>query len=364
MVDLAAFGIDLGKETCARPRAYAEAMLLKVSRTFALTINVLPAAPRRSVLLAYLFCRIADTVEDDPELSGAEKRDLLGRFEAIFLPNADWKAAADAFAGALPEEWKRSDDDSRFLSAHPRWPLELFFDLPASTVEHVSACVREMQRGMGEFALRQATPGEWGGLKTVAELDRYCYFVAGVVGVMLTELFAEYTPLIADSTADALRARAIDFGEGLQLVNIVKDAAEDSGRGISFVPEELCAAHGLEPKDLFAPENAEAAMGVMRALCEKALGHLDRAFEYSLLLPRLEPRLRLFCLWALLMAVATLERVTRDAQVLGEKKVKITRAEVKSIVRGSSLRVWSDALLKRQYGKLRARTVRNLEAAR
>ena len=65
-----------------------------------------------------------------------------------------------------------------------------------------------------------------------------------------------------------------------------------------------------------------------------------------------------------LMAVATLERVTRDAQVLGEKKVKISRDEVKAIVRGSSLRVWSDALLKRQYGKLRERTVRNLEAAR
>ena len=364
MVDLAAFGIDLKNERCDRPWAYAEAMLLKVSRTFALTINVLPSAPRRSVLLAYLFCRVADTVEDDPALSGEEKRDLLAKFDAIFLPNADWTRAAIEFAAALPEEWRNSDDDAKFLSAHPRWPLGLFFDLPASTVAHVSACVREMQRGMGEFALRQTVPGEWGGLKTVAELDRYCYFVAGIVGVMLTELFVEYTPLIADSTADALRARAIDFGEGLQLVNIVKDAAEDSLRGVSYVPEELCAAAGLTPKTLFAPENAEAAMGVMRALCEKALGHLDRAFEYSLLLPRLEPRLRLFCLWALLMAVATLERVTRDAQVLGEKKVKITRAEVKAIVRGSSLRVWSDALLKRQYGKLRARTVRNLEAAR
>ena len=354
MIDRARFGIDLEKDACAQPRAYADEMLVRVSRTFALCIGVLPGPVRRAVLLAYLFLRVADTVEDDARLPGAEKKRLLELYAAIFLPGADREAAARLFVDGLPGSWRDSAEDSEFLSAHPRWLLGLLDDLPERTVAHVSACVREMSAGMGEFALRQPEAGTWGGLRDVRELDRYCYFVAGVVGVMLTEIFVDHSPLVGAARADALRARAIDFGEGLQLVNIVKDAEEDSRRGISFLPEELCAAHGVSSKTMFDAENREGAMAVMRELSAKALEHLDRGFEYTLLLPRLEPRIRLFCLWALFMAAATLQRVSRDAQVLGEKKVKIARKEVKAIVRRTTLTVWSNGLLRRQYAALRA----------
>jgi farnesyl-diphosphate farnesyltransferase len=363
MVDqLAPFGIDLAEEECRRPWAYSEFMLEKVSRTFALNIQVLSPSLKRSILLGYLFCRMADTVEDEPGMPGARKRDLLELFRAIFAPGSAWKERAAEFAATLPENWRTSQDPNAFLTAHPEWPLGLLMDGDPRDLIHVGRCVDTMSQGMAEFALRQATGVEWVPLQTVAELDRYCYFVAGTVGEMLTELFSDHSPLISPARREKLRARSVDFGLGLQLVNILKDAAEDSVRGICYIPEELTARHGITTAQLLDPAHKSAAMAAMRELTAKALTHLDAAFAYTLDLPRLEPRMRLFCLWPLFMAAATLAEVAASDRVLSQEKVKISRAQVKSIVRNTTLTCASNFLLRRQYHHWRRLIVQRLEA--
>jgi farnesyl-diphosphate farnesyltransferase len=123
-------------------------------------------------------------------------------------------------------------------------------------------------------------------VETLEELDRYCWYVAGTVGVMLCELFIGHAR-IADDRARAMRARCVSFGTGLQLVNILKDRAEDGSRGVSWLPSSIEGA-GAAP--LFA----------------KTLRHLEEAVEYTLAIPRRHRKLRLFCEWPLLMAAETL----------------------------------------------------------
>ncbi len=361
MSELELFGIDLRENRCDKPWSYSEYMLQKVSRTFALNIGVLPLALKKSVLLAYLFCRMADTVEDDPSLPGEEKKELLALFRAIFERDADWALRAKEFVFALPSDWSNSKEKDKFLTAHPEWPLRLLFDMKSETVEHLSLTIRTMSEGMGEFAARQTVPGEWQPLQSEEELDRYCYYVAGTVGEMLTRLFLDHSPLIISRERKILEENSIGFGEALQLVNIIKDAREDSERGISFIPESLCAEMGISTQTLFEEKNRAAACKVFGKLIAKAVGFLDQALDYTLALPRLEPKIRLFCLWPLLMAVSTLERATQGDQLLSGPKVKISRKEVKQILFWSTLQCGSNTLLRRRYNAQRKTILRNLE---
>src|SRR5574343_1357258 len=115
--DRVRFGIDPSGQHCEHPWQYSSAMLQRVSRTFALNIKVLPRVRlRQPVLLAYLFCRMADTVEDCAGLSAARKMELLSLFAAIFdATPASWGLAANRFVEALPQSWRESEDDEEYL---------------------------------------------------------------------------------------------------------------------------------------------------------------------------------------------------------------------------------------------------------
>jgi farnesyl-diphosphate farnesyltransferase len=355
------FGVDLASEQCAQPWSYSEFMLEKVSRTFALNIQVLPARLKRPVLLAYLFCRMADTLEDEAGIPGATKRVWLDHFRRIFNEPSHWQQRTADFLAELPQDWATSTDHSRFLTAHPQWPLSLFFDGRQTDIVPVSWCVDEMSQGMADYAERQADGQAWVPLKDLADLDQYCYYVAGTVGIMLTDLFAGHSPLISEKRREKMHQYANSFGLGLQLVNIIKDAAEDARRGISFIPEELTQRHGISTRQLLEEEHRAPALRVIRDMSAKALNHLDEAMTYTLLIPRLEPRIRLFCLWPLFMAAATLGEVLKDARVLGPDKVKISRAQVKRIMMQTSASCASNTLLRMQYARLRQMVVEGLE---
>ncbi|HLP43122.1 MAG TPA: squalene/phytoene synthase family protein, partial [Fibrobacteria bacterium] len=138
------------------PGELAEFMLGKVSRTFALNIRILPQRLRRQVLLAYLFCRMADTLEDDAELAPAEKVDLLQAFRRIFPPGPDWAGRIEDFASRVPARWRESERWDHLLVFHCRHILPQLREFPASAVAAISACVDEMGLGMIRFTERQA----------------------------------------------------------------------------------------------------------------------------------------------------------------------------------------------------------------
>jgi farnesyl-diphosphate farnesyltransferase len=336
----------------ADPERLAEFLLGKVSRTFALNIQVLPAGLRRQVLLAYLFCRMADTLEDDHELPSEEKIGLLERFRGLFPPGKDWEAGHDALLRALPSHWKGSDKWDRLLVAHGRWIFAQLVEFPDPVVNVISSCVREMCDGMIRFTAKQAELGASGAglIGTMEDLDSYCYFVAGTVGNLLCDLFTLQSPLIGKRRAKALRSLSVSFGLGLQLTNILKDVQEDRERNVSYIPQTLLTEEGLSQADFLAPQGREGAARILDRLIAKARRHLEDALEYTCLLPRLEPRLRLFCLWPLFMAAETLSLLARNHKAYGEgTKMKISRDQVRRIMRRTGLACWSNAWIRSMF---------------
>jgi farnesyl-diphosphate farnesyltransferase len=311
---------------------YAEETLDKVSRTFALNIKVLNENLRRPVLLAYLYMRMADTIEDDSELPALEKRSLLKKFSQAL--NLGGKNISE-FVEALPESWKNSEKEDRALCYNASVVLPLLLEYPEPVANAVKKSVEEMCEGMAEFTGLS--------IESEADLDRYCYFVAGLVGNMLTELFS-ISGKFSEKRQKKLRELAVSFGLALQLVNITKDIQEDSLRKVCFVPLEFFRRHGINSvQEFFSPSTPQQSKNaVIGELVKKAKKHLQDAKNYIKILPRLEHRMRLFCLWPSLMAADNL-------RVIENGGTKITRETVKKIVRHSTIFGWSNLWIERAF---------------
>lgn len=324
-------------------REFCRAILPKVSRTFALGIRRLPAPLEHAVRTSYLLCRIADTIEDAARIPPADKAVLLDRFRACLdIPEADGTALAAAFPGATSDE--------EVLVCECARVLRTFHALTEPERDAVRPWVQEMTRGMAEFGTRRGTREGLAALASVAELDRYCYYVAGTVGHLLTGLFRIHHGRMAEARYQRLEALATSFGLGLQLTNIIKDVADDRRRGWSFVPRDLCEVAGVRPDDLQDPSHGSEARQVMEALIVKAKTHLRDALAYCTTLPTAAYRIRIFCLTSLYFAIRTLRVAERDPRLLDpDHKVKITRAEVYRTVAATHLIAPFDPLVRGYY---------------
>ena len=361
--------LGMGEEVLEGKKAwmYAEEILLLVSRTFALNINVLKGKLHRSILLAYLYLRIADTVEDDPDMNASEKGALLGLFADIFRTPDLKEEAVAAFEAALPENWRKSDHPYMNLCLHTHVVVPLLKELPEVYAAPVRDVTIEMCGGMAKFAQRQeaALSSGWFTLESVADLDEYCYYVAGIVGKLLTNLFAADTCLIGNARKAEMQKLDVSFGLALQVANIVKDCVEDSTRRVCFVPEEICRRHGFDHSyDMFTlpvgvadevrvdfEARRAAAMGELVA---KAWKHLDDAIAYTKLVPNVKMRTRLFCLWPLFMAAENMKLVGDGSSLFAsDKKVKISRDTVKKIVKSTMKHFYSDRWIEKSYTKLK-----------
>lgn len=315
---------------------YQNRILPGVSRTFALTIPALPDWLRVVVGNAYLLCRIADTVEDDPGLPVEEKRRFLRRFARV----VEGREPAAAFAAELSARLSPGASHAeRDLVANTARVVRIVHTFEAPERAAIERCVRVMTEGMARFQ----PEGGARGLETLSELDSYCYCVAGVVGEMLTELFclriAELAP-----RREELRRLALSFGEGLQMTNILKDVWEDHARGACWLPRAVfaqrgCALESLAPGQAGFKEGMEYLIGIAR-------WHLERALDYTLLIPGREEGIRRFCLWALGLAVLTLGNLRARLGYSAGAQVKISRRAVRATV-------WATALLVRSDGALR-----------
>ncbi len=236
-----------------------DVLLQKTSRTFALAIPLLPEPTRHQVSLAYLLFRIADTFEDATRWPAPRRTETLRRFvELLDLPPAEAEPLAAECASDPP-------------LAHPGYqelveqmPLVLGELAKCSPAAHASIRrhVARSAEGMIDFVQRVDEQGNLV-LGSVSDLRNYCYAVAGIVGEMLTELYLLDRPAL-DPIAGGLRDRAAEFGEGLQLVNILKDARNDAEEGRVYLPRVV----------------------PVREIIDLAGRDLDRAAEFVKLLQR------------------------------------------------------------------------------
>lgn len=324
---------------------YQSSMLEQVSRTFALTIPQLPPRLRQSVGNAYLLCRIADTVEDDPQLSGSAKRSFEERFIEVVKGNHDAEQFGRDVAPLLALSVPAAE---RELVRNSARVLAITHALTPAEQSAVQRCIEVMADGMAWFQERRRS-----GLRDQAELDRYCYVVAGCVGEMLTELFCQHSSEMAQRRERLLQL-AVSFGQGLQMTNILKDVWEDRERGMCWLPGEMLAGHGVDLAALADGHSSEGFDVAMRDLIGTAALHLERALEYTLLVPAREAGIRRFCLWALGMALLTLRRLQRRLDYRKGSQVKISRRAVRATVLVTSACARSDAVLRLLFRLVRS----------
>jgi 4,4'-diapophytoene synthase len=320
---------------------YQDQVLPHVSRTFALTIPQLPAALRIPVTNAYLLCRIADTIEDEPALSPTETLAFMERFIAALAGGGDPQALGIELAQLLSDRTLPAERDL-VSNLHRVINVTEALNVPQRSAIH--RCVELMCYGMPRF---QST-ASLRGLARLTDLDEYCYYVAGVVGDMLTELFCDYSPAIARRRA-GLSSLAVSFAQGLQMTNILKDVWEDRSRGACWLPQDVFSRQGVDLARLTpVPFDPRFAAG-MRELVAVAHGHLRNALEYTLLIPGNEGGIRRFCLWAIGLAVLTLQKINQNPEFTAGVQVKVSRRAVALTRISTDFALRSDWLLRRLF---------------
>jgi farnesyl-diphosphate farnesyltransferase len=273
-------------------------LLEKTSRTFALAIPLLAEPLATEVGAAYLVFRIADTLEDAPRWPRDTRIEALRSF-------ASWIAGAPASPGELA--WRTlalanaPTEDAACMELLARADavracVEGFAPAPR---EAIVSHARRTANGMEEFVARQ---DERGGivLRDLEDLRAYCYVVAGIVGEMLTELFVHAAPSLEAARED-LASRAAAFGEGLQLVNILKDGATDAREGRVYVPPSVPRADVMA----LARDDLRCAEAYVATLADAGAP---------------EP-IRAFCALPVELAVATLDALAAGAPKLGREAV-------------------------------------------
>jgi len=317
---------------------YQSHILQLVSRTFALTIPQLPEAMCRVVGNAYLLCRIADTIEDDSGLEEVDKRKFAEQFIQVVAGTAEPETFAQTLAPLLTHSTSDAEHD---LIRHTPSVIRVSHSFNLNQRKALERCIRIMAKGMADYQELETLDG----LENLSAMDRYCYYVAGVVGEMLTELYCDYDEAI-NRQREQLMPLAVSFGQGLQMTNILKDIWDDRARGACWLPQDVFSRQGFDLSGLH-PGNDDPGFGAgMGILIGVARQHLQDALRYTLMIPARQRGIRLFCLWALGMAILTLRKIDAHRDFSEGSQVKISRRSVKATVALTRACVSSDKLLR------------------
>ena len=295
--------------------AYQKAILGSVSRTFALTIPLLPPMLEKVVGNTYLLCRIVDTIEDAADLSPETKQNL----SQLFLDAVLGSLPVESFVGPCLKALDHyGNQDELDLIAHTPTVLRILHTCSQDDQSAVSRCVSIMSEGMSYFHGKQTQAG----LKDLGEFEKYCYVVAGVVGELLTTIFSNYSSAFAKNIKghDEL---AIAFGQALQMTNILKDSPEDHARGVSWKPTDIS----------------------QKELLKISYQKLQASLSYILLIPKEEIGMRRFCFLAFGLAVMTLSQIAKRKEFSNQDEVKLSRKTVMAFYTFTQFAVKSDALM-------------------
>lgn len=304
-------------------------ILKQVSRSFYLTLNVLPMGVRDQMGLSYLFARAADTIADTDLIDRGQRLKYLNQFRAQFrTTEIDWQAIQEIQTALVPHQKNSAES---ILLQRLEDCLKLYETYSAGDRERIQWLMDVLPDGM-EMDLTRF-PGESAeqltALSTLDELDRYTYYVAGCVGEFWTRMVCAHSPEMARWNVMEMSAMGVRFGKGLQLTNIVKDIARDLHNGRCYVPEPLLGEAGLKPADLLNEDNLPKFRPVLNRLIRLAVEHLDEGWRYTLAIPRSETRQRLACMWPILLAGETLKRVALAPDLLNPAvNVKAPRSTV------------------------------------
>lgn len=310
----------------------------QVSRTFALSINVLPGTLGDAVALAYLMFRISDGIEDHSELPAQQKIELLDLWASILAGDEPVSRLTDAVANL-----DGSDPEVEIVQNADK-VLDWLHELPDTFQRPIVQHVYDTTQGMSRWQAHGPYVAD------EAELDDYMHEVAGRVGYLVTDLYALHAPAIMERRDD-LMPLSRHCGLALQTVNVIRGMHKDFVRGWVFTPRSYYEELGLTRETMLAPGNRTKALKVVDKLAAKADYHLQYGLRYVTAFPRTEHSIRLSLMWPFFFAVRTLA-ISRGNPLVLSSEAKMSRNEIMRIVAKTRLFGWSNRWLYRYYQQL------------
>ena len=309
-------------------RFFLTHLLREVSRSFYLTLRMLPGAVRTQIGFAYLLARATDTIADTEVIPPEQRLAALARLR-------------DSLLATRPGGIDLGELSACQMREGEKLLLTRLDEIVRLTFEFGEEDLRCIQRVLEVITGGQMLDLErfgYGSVKSIAalqdgeELDDYTFRVAGCVGEFWTELCLMHLRPRPRAEARSLVERGVRYGKGLQLVNILRDIPADLEKGRCYLPKDDLERLGLAPRDLLNPENEAAVRPLYDQWLNLAEGHLREGWSYVLALPWQWCRLRLASSWPILIGLRTLNRL-RTGRILDPKgRIKVSRGEVRRIL--------------------------------
>jgi farnesyl-diphosphate farnesyltransferase len=317
-------------------------VLRSVSRSFYLSLRFLPAALRDPLSLAYLLARATDTIADTAEVPVEERKASLHELAGAIQGDA----AGDVAKLAATFSVGQKDESERKLIEQLLGLLEWLDDLTAADRAEVRKVLATINRG-------QTFDLEWFGasssinaLRTADELDEYTYLVAGCVGEFWTRLCFAHVPAFSERPEAEMIELGVRYGRGLQLINILRDAASDLRQGRCYFPEEELESLGLTPAEILSdPKRIQPILEKWRG---KASAGVEAGIEYSCAIRN--RRVRFATALPALIGARTLALLREAGAEALTERVKVPRGEVRKMIAASALA--SPQSLRRTFEKL------------
>jgi farnesyl-diphosphate farnesyltransferase len=308
-------------------------LLKATSRSFYLTLRVLPDAVRPQIGLAYLLARTTDTIADTEIIPLEQRLGALQQLRERILgqSTAPLNLAEFAMQQVSPVEkslLEKIGDSLELLQSFSPADQKLIREVLATITSGQELDLRRFEKASTEQIVA---------LETAAELDEYTYRVAGCVGEFWTRICRAHLFPQVRLDERQLIADGIRFGKGLQLVNILRDLPEDLKKGRCYLPMEKLEPAKLFPEILLSPANEAKFLPLFHKYLDEAESHLRAGWIYTNTLPFGQCRVRLACAWPILIGMRTIEKL-RAANVIDlRRRVKISHGERNGILLRSTL---------------------------
>jgi farnesyl-diphosphate farnesyltransferase len=220
-------------------------------------------------------------------------------------------------------------------------------------IQHVvSSVIEGMTMDLKTFG---TSPETLAAFPTETDLKKYIQFVAGEPGRFWTGACLEHKKNISIINRAEWIHNGIQFGCGLQMVNILRDLPKDLQEGRCYIPLDRLTPLQLTPTDLLDKENTSRFLPLYHELIDDTIGLLRYGLEYIRILPRWDFRLKAAVWWPLVIGLKTLVILRGSSQILDSSRIeKISREDVYLSILTSLVVLPSHSALERIFARFAA----------
>jgi len=334
-------------------------LLRQVSRSFYLTLQVLPHTIKPQLSIAYLLARAADTIADTGLVQVQKRMESLLQLRTSIEETAAGRSVSLPDFGVLAEALNEREGDGTPAERTLLEKLGSVLEALGSFAEKDRLWVRDVlltiTHGQELDLIRfgSASMSQIASLETEEDLEEYIYCVAGCVGEFWTKVCRAYPLSGIELDEAALIEDGIHFGKGLQLVNILRDLPKDLHHGRCYIPKKRLAQYGLEPQHLLDPDSIDLFSPLYEQYLERAELYLSRGWRYTTTIPTRFVRIRLACSWPILIGIQTLQHLHSDNVLDDRHRIKLSRMDMRHLILKSAALYPFPDLWSRLFEKVR-----------